>query len=73
MVKEEFEKQMTWFTSFYGVKLNKIQTSVWLEMFGSFPEKIFENALKAHIRNDDQPFFPAISKIYKKCETWKKQ
>jgi hypothetical protein len=73
MVKVEFEKQMAWFTEFYDTTLNKTQTIRWFEMFEQFSEKTFENALKAHIRMDDQPFFPPLSKIYNRCETWKKQ
>jgi len=63
VVKEEFEKEMEWFVSYYGFDLTKHMAPVWLELLKNYTAEQLHRALMQHIRDDEQPFFPAFGKI----------
>lgn len=64
MTKEEFIIEMDWFTAYYGYQMNQIMASIWFEAFEKFKKENFKIALLNHIKKDENPFFPALGKIY---------
>lgn len=64
MTEKEFLDEMEWFCEFYEKELKQSQVKIWFEMFGKEEQKIFNEALKTHIKIDTFPTFPALGKIY---------
>lgn len=64
MTKEDFLNEMTWFLEFYDKTLSDRQSYVWYEVFKDFDKADFSHCLKIHIKYDEQPFFPALGKIF---------
>jgi hypothetical protein len=68
MNKQEFVNEFSWFLEYYDdKKMNETQLRVWFELLGQYYRRSdFHDALMSHIKTDEQPYFPALGKIYEK-------
>ena len=71
MVKEEFLKEIDWFSKFYRYELESNQSKIWYDVFNDIPAELFKDALNRHIKYSESNFFPSpgcITKALKEME-----
>lgn len=66
MNEEQFISEIAWFCEYYsGYVMNSRMIKVWFALATRYTQGQLRQAMMDHIKNDENPNFPAFGKIYK--------